>query len=100
MPAAAENQPVVYVGATVRVVLHSGETFSGKVSRVTPDELVLGRPGNFGLEEHVIARADIAVLEVEKATRLTSILTTTAGIAVAGFLALLYLFSTVEWGTS
>ncbi len=46
-------------GDTVRLVLDSGETASGKVLRLDDEKLVLDLGGNYGHEEQVIGLAEI-----------------------------------------
>ena len=65
LPAEAESgQPRVAVGTKVRITTIFGETTTGEVSRITAEGLVLGKPGNYGLDEQVFAYADMDRLEV------------------------------------
>lgn len=67
LPSLAADQtscPTVKVGNEVNLTLTDGSTRHGTVSSVTPAELVLGKAGNYGWEEAVIARENIVMLEV------------------------------------
>lgn len=65
LPAAADSgQPRIAVGTKVRITTIFGETTTGEVSRVTAEGLVLGKPGNYGLDERAFAYADMDRLEV------------------------------------
>lgn len=59
---------IVGSGANVRILLHSGEIVKGEVVRATTDELVLGRAGNYGVEEDVYPASDIQKIELEVVT--------------------------------
>ena len=56
---------VVVPKSNAKVTLITGETISGEVIRASEEELVLGRPGNYGVEEEIIQASNIATIEVE-----------------------------------
>ena len=63
-----ESRPkglTVVEGSNVRVTLHSGQTVSGKVSRLTSEKLGLGSRGNYGHEDLVIELTDIQQIEIK-----------------------------------
>lgn len=98
LPTAAELAPPpenskvpVYKGMHVRVTLTDGTKYSGEVARVDENELAIGKVGNYGLEEHVIRRGEIASMDVVQSTRAGNYLGSTVGLASLGFLALLVL---------
>ena len=66
-PTEAEDLPEVRRGTEARVHLHSGEVVEGEVIEVSPVAVSIGKPGNFGYQETVCARSDIAKIEVLKA---------------------------------
>lgn len=62
-PDAAPGRPPqltpVAVDMEVRVYLNTGECILGRVVDVTNQQLVVGRPGNFGIEHVAIRAVDI-----------------------------------------
>lgn len=60
---AGDPRPTIRAGNLVRVTLASGETLSGKVWRVSPDELVVGIVANHAVEGRVMLRQDIQAIE-------------------------------------
>lgn len=52
------------IGSPVRVRLVDGESCRGTLVRITPSCLVIGQAGSAGGAERVIARSDIAKIEV------------------------------------
>lgn len=59
-----EGNASIRLGDTVRIVLHSGETVSGKVLWITKEEIALGSRGNYGDEDLVIKVSTIDLVEV------------------------------------
>ncbi len=55
----------ISVGDSVKIVLFSREFFTGIVVKISPEEIVLGKTGNFGYEETVVPVVEIASLQVE-----------------------------------
>ena len=65
MPSDLEgDRPVVEEGVEARVYLYSGEVHEGEVTRVTPDSITLGKPGNHGFEETEFAMREIREVTV------------------------------------
>lgn len=60
-----EVENIVRLQSNAKVTLKSGQIVSGEVVRVSGEELVLGKPGNFGLEEKVFQAGEIDTIEVE-----------------------------------
>ena len=95
LPTAAELappeqcDPPVHKGSRVKVWLVDGTMWSGEVTRVDQDELVISKPGNYGLEEHLVRQEEIARLEVERSSKAGDALGSTVGVASIAFLALL-----------
>jgi hypothetical protein len=58
-----EDASAIREGDTVRLVLDSGETASGKVLALDDEKLVLDRGGNYDHEEQVIGLAEIEYAE-------------------------------------
>ena len=71
---------VVGPRADVRITLDSGESVKGEVLRCSNEEIVLGRPGNFGIEEEVYSASSISEIEVVT-------LTPGGGASIAAFVA-------------
>jgi hypothetical protein len=55
---------VVRAGSKVRIELIGGGRVEGEVLRVSVEEIVIRKVGNYGLEERSILAGEIAVLEV------------------------------------
>jgi hypothetical protein len=73
LPAADNELPapgdrIVGPSANVRVTLHDGRVVRGDVVRASSTELVLGRAGNYGINEDVYPSGAIAKIEVESLT--------------------------------
>ena len=64
-PAPARGSRIVGERANVRVVLRDGRVVKGDVVRVSSEELVLGRPGNYGTKEEIFPASAIESIEVE-----------------------------------
>jgi len=60
-----EGIPVVEVGQYVKIVLVDGTTFEGEVISVSKEDLVLGKPGNYGFEEMVFKSGEIAEIQTQ-----------------------------------
>lgn len=56
---------VVHVGSDVKLSLSDGRVVKGRVSQVSAEAVVLGKVGNYGWEEKVFPREQIAKLEVQ-----------------------------------
>ena len=59
-----EQARVVEVGFIVELKLISGEAVEGTVVEVTPDQIVFGKAGNYGLEKQIYARSEIQSMEI------------------------------------
>ena len=68
-----ESFPLVKVGQNVVVHLKHGGEVSGEVTSVDEENLVLGRPSNYGYEEVMLAVADIARVETASPTAWTAL---------------------------
>ena len=61
----AGDQVAIETGSKARVMLDSGEKFTGTVVSFTESELVLAQTSEPGLPERTIARSDIAYIAIE-----------------------------------
>jgi hypothetical protein len=89
---AKEETVEIRVGSEVEIVMITGEKTSGEVVRISENELVVGRAGNYGFEENTIDRQDIVRVEVRKETGVATVAATTVGVLVIAFVALGVLF--------
>ncbi len=53
-------------GTNVRVVLHSGDKYTGRILRSTTEEIALDGLGNYGESEIVLSLADVDYVEVRQ----------------------------------
>lgn len=70
-PGGAASRPdeiVISENANVRLTLNNGQAMSGEVVRISQDEIVLGKVGNYGFAETVIKASDIKTIEVESSS--------------------------------
>jgi len=89
--------PVVKVRQKVRILTHDGSTHDGEVVSVTPDRIVIGKPGNFGYTETPIAASDIAEIKTEKNYTVVTVVAASLAVVFALFVAMA---SQVEFGPS
>ena len=92
------GEPRIAAGTEVRITTIFGETTTGEVSRVTDEGLVLGKPGNYGLEERVFAYADMDRLEVVEDSDSSKIILGVVVLVTVIFGALAVLVAGVEVG--
>ena len=98
---AGDPRPTIRAGSQVRVTLESGESLSGEVWRVSPDELVVGIVANHAVEGRVMLRQDIQALEECGGTKgWNFVLGGVFGALMVGTIALIILMSTVNMGTT
>ncbi|MBK7701914.1 MAG: hypothetical protein IPI34_02965 [bacterium] len=98
---AGDPRPTIRAGSQVRVTLESGESLSGDVWRVSPDELAVGIVANHAVEERVVPRQDIQALEERRGTESSNLLMGIFfGTLMVGTVALIILVRTVEWGST
>ena len=69
-----ERQREIKVGNDVRVKLHNGESVVGEVLRISGSELVIGKDGDFVMEECVVPISEIAALEIHSKSKAGPIL--------------------------
>jgi hypothetical protein len=81
-PGPQSDRIEVHAGDVVRIRLISGESVQGEVCRVAASEIVLCRPGNYGLEEKAYHVEEIESLEVRGLTAISAM-----GFALVGFTA-------------
>jgi len=84
------NQEVVEirVGSEVQVETTDGDQVSGSVVRVSESELAIGKASNYGFEEWVFSREEIARVRVRKESTVASFAFSTVGVIVITFVML------------
>ncbi|MBK9304627.1 MAG: hypothetical protein IPM94_12265 [bacterium] len=95
-----DPRPTIRAGNLVRVTLANGDTLSGEVWRVSPDELAVGIVANHAVEERVVPRQDIQALEECGGTEGANFVMGVFGTLMVGTIALVIWLGTVEWGPS
>ncbi len=85
----AESIPgqAVYVGMKIRLTLKNGEKAEGTVAQITEDALVLGKPGNYGLDTTSYAFQDLESMEAAQSTKLANVTGVFVIVAVVVFVA-------------
>jgi len=66
------EMPAVKVGQNVKILTVEGKKFEGEVVSVSVDEIVIGRPSNYGFEKLVFGAGDIAEIKAEKLSPITT----------------------------
>lgn len=97
---AGDPRPTIRAGSQVRVTLESGESLSGEVWRVSPDELAVGIVANHAVEERVVPRQDIQAIEECGGTEGSNFVMGVFGTLLVGTMALIIWMGTVEWGST
>ncbi|MCA9233297.1 MAG: hypothetical protein KDA57_21815 [Planctomycetales bacterium] len=93
---ASEKSAAVQVGQRARITLVSGRVVEGQVQRVSSEEIVVGKVGNYGFEEYSVAADEISVLEVEGGSSGDKAIGMAGLIVVAGIGLLLVAVSTID----
>ncbi len=60
-----QEQQELSIGDSVRITLNCGTVHTGNIVTIAPEEIKIGKNGNFGYQERAIPILEIASLEVE-----------------------------------